>query len=506
MRTEAKKGHMTDPIKTMRQSDLMNRMVVDRDSLEEMGRVEVLWMYPPIHRVLGFVCKSGFLGNKKFAYRLAQIAEFKDNSILVHSPPDATDAERVRVLESLLQYEVWRADGDAADAAPQERIGKINDCLFKLKNGKIIHYLFVSNGLSGILGDIYQLPPAKILSINENRVLVAASVVPTLHLDREGIVQKLTDVKEFVREEAAFEWRSITRRANRITSGTKERFQEFTQQTQEFTQQTQERSQQFTQEAKERSQQFTQEAKEKVKVLDERLQEFPQDWVDRLRSKSQTVAEQVKQRTQNLSQQVEEGIGVVLEQTGEWGEGVRRQESEVGSEGVRSEGVRSEGVRSEEVDGQEDEAWGVGESEKQDSESQAIGQEVGQDEAVKPEDVKPEDVKREQDVWDDDEWDDVWGELTLDEKKLDRAQDASRSGLGNSEDAIDSRMAGDRLSDDEFEDDEFEDEFEEDDFENEFENESDNSFESDRENALDPSKNQNDAEHLNDEDDDEPWI
>jgi uncharacterized protein YrrD len=426
---------MTDEVKTIRQSDLLNRLVIDRDTREEMGRVEVLWMYPPIHRVLGFVCKAGFLGKKKFAYRLAQIEDLKEDSILVHSQPDATDAERVRLLESLLQYEVWSESGD--------RIGKITDCLFKRKNGKIIHYLFVSNGLSGILGDLYQLPPSKILSVGENRVVVEASVVPTLHLDREGLVQKLTDVREFVREEAAFEWRSLTRRANRITSGTKERLQDLTQQTQEFTQQTQERTQQFSEEAK-----------AKVKVLDEQLQEFPQTWVDRLRSKSQTVAEQVKQQTQSLSQQLEEGIGTILEQTEDWF-GEEKSEEERSGQEERSEGVRSEEERSEEKK-EPGSASGWSDAERISVEDEIAQDEIAQDDLERNAQVRKVPDRSEttenatsqrdaaiggsiddslsdstqDDEWDD-EWDDVWGDVwgdstpseekTQNEAKPDRA-------------------------------------------------------------------------------------
>jgi hypothetical protein len=231
--------------------------------------------------------------------------------------------------------------------------------------------------------------------------------VSTLHLDREGIGQKLADVGDFVREEAAFEWRSLTRRANRITTETKERLQALTQQTQELTQQTQERSQQFTQEAK-----------AKVKILDEQLQEFPQSWVERLQTKSQAVAEQVKQKTQGLSQQVEEGIGVVLEETGEWFEGVRRAESNVGSEGRA--GTKSVEAEGEEIKQQEAEP---GKTVKDEVKDKNVVRDRGK--GIEPEEtVQREEVNRQEDEWEqeewEDEWDDVWGDLTLDKPQPDR--------------------------------------------------------------------------------------
>lgn len=49
----------------VKQSDLLNQLVLDRNTMEELGHVDVVWMHPPVHRVLGFICKSGFLGTKR---------------------------------------------------------------------------------------------------------------------------------------------------------------------------------------------------------------------------------------------------------------------------------------------------------------------------------------------------------------------------------------------------------------------------------------------------------
>lgn len=56
---------MAIPPEVLKQSDLLNQLVLDRNTMEELGHVDVLWMHPPVHRVLGFICKSGFLGTKK---------------------------------------------------------------------------------------------------------------------------------------------------------------------------------------------------------------------------------------------------------------------------------------------------------------------------------------------------------------------------------------------------------------------------------------------------------
>jgi uncharacterized protein YrrD len=259
--------------------------------MEEMGRVEVLWMYPQAHRVLGFIGKSGFLGTKKLAFKLIQIDALGSNGIMTHSPPEATDAERVGLLESLLHHEVWSDQGN--------RIGKITDYLFNLRTGSITHYLLVSSGWAGITGEIYQLAPEQILSFGKKRVLVNEAIVPNLALYREGLRQKLTEVSEFFKEEATQEWRSISRQAEIVTEETKERLQDLTDQT------------------RERAQRLSQTAREQAKMLNEQLQEDSQSWAKRLQAKGQTMARQLKTKTRRLSQQVEDGIETILVQAEE---------------------------------------------------------------------------------------------------------------------------------------------------------------------------------------------
>lgn len=278
---------MTTRPKTVRQSDLINQLVLDCNTMEELGRVEVLWMYPPAHRVLGFVCKSGLLGAKKSAFKLEQIHALGENGVLTNSPPEPTDADRVSKLESLFQHEVWSDGGN--------RIGKITDCLFNLRTGRITHYLFISNGWAGITGELYQLPTKQILSFGQKRVLVSEATIDQFPLYQEGIRQKLTEVSEILKEEATQEWRSLTKRAKVVTAETRERLQDLTEQ------------------AKERAQRLSQDAKKQVETLNQ-LQENPPSWVERLKEKGQTVAKQLRQQTQNLSKHMEDGIETVIVQ------------------------------------------------------------------------------------------------------------------------------------------------------------------------------------------------
>jgi uncharacterized protein YrrD len=269
---------MTAQPEVVRQSDLLNQLVLDRQALEELGRLEVLWMYPQRHRVLGFICKSGFLGTKKAAFKLAQIEALGESGILIHGQPEATTADKVRQLVSLIGLEVWSDSGN--------RIGKITDCLFHLQTGEITHYLFVSNGWAGITGEVYQLPPRQILSFGKSRVLVADSASSTFTVYQQGLTQKLTKAGDLLKEEG----RSIAQQAEAVTEQAKGRLHHLSEQ------------------ARERALWLSEQARQRAQALNEQLQAETQTLVERAKETSQTMAEQVKEQTQTLSKQVEAGI------------------------------------------------------------------------------------------------------------------------------------------------------------------------------------------------------
>jgi uncharacterized protein YrrD len=177
----------------IKHSDLLNQVVLERRSMQELGQVEVLWTYPQMHRVLGFICKSGWLGSKKTAFNLDQLDTIGTNGILVNSKPIETDAEKVRQIESPVGCDVWTDDG--------EKAGKIVDYLFDVETGDIEYYLFTSSGLGGITGRVYLLPSNYILSFGNRRVLVPAGAARSFAIYREGIQEKFSKVTELFKEE-----------------------------------------------------------------------------------------------------------------------------------------------------------------------------------------------------------------------------------------------------------------------------------------------------------------
>lgn len=247
----------------VQQGDILNQLVFDRNTMQELGSVDVLWMHPPVHRVLGFICKSGFLGTKKTAFNLAQIKSLGTNGILVNAKPVETDSEKVRKLESLIGSEIWSDAGD--------KIGRVTDCLFNLKTGAITRYLFVSSGWSGITGAVYLLPPNQILSFGNKRVLV--SEVEDFAVYREGIKQKLTKAGT----QATQELRSLS------------------------------------EQAKERAQDLAEQAKEKVQTFSEQLTEETQTLAKQSKEKGQVLVEQMKEQAYTIGEQVKDKLDPVVD-------------------------------------------------------------------------------------------------------------------------------------------------------------------------------------------------
>ncbi len=167
----------------IRQSQLIDKIVLDRATMDECGRIEVMWCYPKVHRVLGFICKSGSFNATKMAFNLDQLDKIGENGVLVMSAPVETDRDRVQQLESLIGCEVWTDEG--------KRVGRINDYVFQLKSGNIRHYLLASSGLQGLTGKLYSLYPTQILGYGRGRVMVSGGIVPGLELYQVGMDQKL---------------------------------------------------------------------------------------------------------------------------------------------------------------------------------------------------------------------------------------------------------------------------------------------------------------------------
>ncbi|NER32199.1 MAG: hypothetical protein F6J89_32510, partial [Symploca sp. SIO1C4] len=84
---------MSKQLEALKQSELLNRLVLDRQTAEEIGRVAQLLLDPQAHRVVGLTCKSGFLGSKKKSFTWAKVSPWLPLIIILSVPIASTCAQ-----------------------------------------------------------------------------------------------------------------------------------------------------------------------------------------------------------------------------------------------------------------------------------------------------------------------------------------------------------------------------------------------------------------------------
>jgi uncharacterized protein YrrD len=198
-------------------AEVLNRLVLDHSTAEEVGRVDQLWLNPQSHQIEGLTCKSGFLGGKKQWFTWAQIEAIGNDSILVNFTLEEVAPEKPESAVSLIGREVWTDAGNKA--------GKIIDFLFNPQTGAITKYLFVSSGWLGVLNGVYSLSSSAIASVGSKRVIVPDAIVQESQNYTEGLNQKVLQAAEFLKEDlkkTQGDWQGIKRSAQNITEQVKD--------------------------------------------------------------------------------------------------------------------------------------------------------------------------------------------------------------------------------------------------------------------------------------------
>ena len=206
----------------IRYSEILRQPVLDSTTLEQLGRVDTLWMYPQVNRVLGIICKPGLFGTARLVLKLPQIQSVKAH-VLVEGSVEETVTSKVDQLESLIGTSVWSGSG--------ERVGQIADCLFDLKSGVIIRYLLVLDRqvpsmVARLTEGTYLLSPKQIKSFSRRRVLIEDQTVQDLRLYSEGLRLKLSQLSTTLQQDywqgATEEWESFSVHVQSVASQAKE--------------------------------------------------------------------------------------------------------------------------------------------------------------------------------------------------------------------------------------------------------------------------------------------
>ncbi|WP_413162176.1 PRC-barrel domain-containing protein [Capilliphycus salinus ALCB114379] len=216
---------MNTETQMIKRSELINRLVLERNTVEDLGRVEQLWINPQSHQVVALTCKSGLIRGQKRVFTWDNIVQIGDDAVLVNRPisQEESDENPTKPEQAIhgMNHEVWTDAGN--------KIGSIVDYIFEQKTGFINHYLYTSQGLRGVLEGVYILPATAVSSAGNKRLIVLEAAIKTPQQYSEGWGQKMGQAAEFIQED--FEKtrehiEGLKRNAQKITKGKQEGMKE----------------------------------------------------------------------------------------------------------------------------------------------------------------------------------------------------------------------------------------------------------------------------------------
>ena len=270
---------MSDQRDVIRHSEFLNRLVFDRRTTAELGRVERIWMHPPAHRVLGFICKSGPLGAKRLAFNLQQLKKLGRESIVVDSQPVETNATEVGHLETLIGTELWTDGGD--------KLGKITDCLFNRHTGVISDYLCKTEGWQGFTGEVFCLPTGQIITFGKKRVLVAEATASHFLTYQAGLDKRLSQATDHLAERYSV-------MGQELQGSWAELQHTFTDQAQAIGRRAQGQLQHWTDTASHQMETLAHQASETAQTVGEQLTTETQNWVQATQQRGRSLLDNLQ--------------------------------------------------------------------------------------------------------------------------------------------------------------------------------------------------------------------
>ncbi|WP_269622061.1 PRC-barrel domain-containing protein [Prochlorococcus marinus] len=113
-------------------SNLLQRNVRCNQGLDH-GNGVIAWMYPPVHRVLGWASRPSRLSLKRHVWQLNQLKALTNTEAYVRGNPSDSDQATLDRFPTLLDADLISQYG--------EKIATIADLIFDTKNGQILYYL-----------------------------------------------------------------------------------------------------------------------------------------------------------------------------------------------------------------------------------------------------------------------------------------------------------------------------------------------------------------------------
>ncbi len=185
---------MTTLTKDVKQSALLNQLVLDFNTTEIVGRVKKLWLDVEFHQVKGLTCARGMFEREKRLFSWDKIVTVGHDSILVNTE-EREEIEQPELINNVIGLKVWTDAGNKA--------GKIVDYCIDTKTGAVVAYLFTSNGWHGITNGIYILSSDAIITVGSQRIIVAEASIENAQQYAEGLNKKIQHAKEFIHDDIA---------------------------------------------------------------------------------------------------------------------------------------------------------------------------------------------------------------------------------------------------------------------------------------------------------------
>ncbi len=113
-------------------SDLLKHNVRCDNGIDH-GPIVSPWMHPPVHRILGLVCRPSSLRLQREVWRLDQLKGINQEEVYVKGPCSFSDDQTLERFPTLMNANVFNRSG--------QKLGLIADFLFESKKGNIQYYL-----------------------------------------------------------------------------------------------------------------------------------------------------------------------------------------------------------------------------------------------------------------------------------------------------------------------------------------------------------------------------
>lgn len=268
----------------IKHSQLLKRLVLDRETVEDQGCIEELCLDLQSHQVIGFICKSGLFGREKKYFAWKQIETIGTDATLVNGKSQPDNLEKNNNIINIIGNEVWTDTG--------EKVGFIVEYIVNIKTGVIVNYLFKSNGWKGVLDSVYLLKPEAVSSVGNKRVIVVNNYLENPQYYYEGVVQKLNQLQNFLQTDLVRTREHIDiagNQAKKLALGFQERAKVVQKQAQE-------KAQIVTEQAKQKVEDFQSKSTEKKTIK-------TQVSTDKFSTKIQQVITEAKEKIDGVKSQ-----------------------------------------------------------------------------------------------------------------------------------------------------------------------------------------------------------